>query len=793
MRKAISAFCAALCWLSLTHLHASSAQPQASTYTISGTVTDAESGESLIGATIFVPALESGTTSNQYGFFSISLAVDSVILIVSHLGFKPLTISHLLDADLRLDVEMEPVALFLEDVEVVASAAESHVQETQMSRVELPIKQIEALPALLGEVDILKVVQLLPGVQSGVEGTSGIYVRGGGPDQNLFLLDGTQIYNPTHVFGFLSTFNGDAIKDVSLLKGGFPARYGGRLSSVVDLTMKEGNMKRFEGTAAIGLLSSRFTLEGPIKKDRASFLIAARRSYADLLARPFMKNSEETFGYYFYDFNAKGNIILSSRDRIYISTYAGHDRAYVKYRPEESTFDSGTYDNSLGWRNLVATLRWNRVLGPRMFANTTVGYTRYRLQSKGEEEYQQDYYESSYVSGIRDLHARSDFEYTTGTRHYVRFGSGAILHEFLTGALTERHDVDNVAVVDTVYTPNRITQAVEVQSYVEDEIRLGQRVKVNAGIHASGFFVEGEEYLSVQPRLSFWLGLDERSSLKASMVTMQQYIHLLATARGIALPTDLWVPATEQVAPQRAFQVAFGYARTIREGRFEVTAEGFYKRMSNLIEYKEGASYLNAAFGSWQEKVASGKGWAYGSEFFVQKKTGRTTGWIGYTLSWAERKFDTLNGGRVFPYRYDRRHDASVVANRRVRPSFEVSATWVYGTGQAITLPVGQFFSDVHSVAPFLRYTEYPWQRYDVLSARNAVRLPAYHRLDLSLRWHKFSGWADRTLSIGVYNTYSRKNALSVFAETVDDGDDLQFKKLSLLPVIPSITYQLKF
>lgn len=790
LRVAAAMACAVMFLTSPALIGSVKAQMQADTYTVSGTVADAQDGESLVGATIFVPALGVGSTTNQYGFFSLSLPADSVTLVFGHLGYEPVTLTRMLNADLRLDVTLEPSTLFLDEVSVVAAAGESSVQETQMSQVKLPISQIEALPALLGEVDILKVVQLLPGVQSGVEGTTGIYVRGGGPDQNLFLLDGTQIYNPSHIFGFLSTFNGDAIKDVSLLKGGFPARYGGRLSSVVDLTMKEGNLKHFEGTAAIGLLSSRFTLEGPIKRDKASFLIAARRSYADLLARPIMAAaSDNVFGYYFYDFNAKGNIILSGRDRIYISSYAGHDRAYFKYQSQGEP----SYDDALGWRNWVTTLRWNRLVGPRLFANTIIGYTRYRLQSKSEEVFGREYYETAYISGIQDIHARIDLEYTTGTRHYMRFGVGGILHDFLTGALTERYDFGTEPPVDTTYTPNSITKATEFQAYFEDEVRLSQRVKVNAGVHASGFLVEGEQYMSVQPRLSLWFGLDDRSSLKASLATMQQYIHLLATTRGLSLPTDLWVPATNRVAPQRAFQVAVGYARTLWQDRFDLTLEGFYKRMNDLIEYTEGASYLNAAFGNWEDKVTSGKGVSYGGEVLIQKKSGRTTGWIGYTLSRSDREFESLNQGRVFPYRYDRRHDVSVVVSHRLRPTLDLSATWVYGTGQAITLPVGQLVIANDEFADDFWNPRDQWRYRDVLSDRNAVRMPAYHRLDLSVRWHKQRGWADRTLSLGVYNAYSRRNAFSVYADTNSRTGEMQFKKISVLPVVPSIVYQLKF
>ena len=779
-------------------------QRQLTAHTISGIITDAESGETIIGAAIYVPVLQIGTTTNQYGFFSLTVETDTITLVISHLAFEPQTISRQLSSDLRLDLTLEPATLQIEGVEVVAVATgESPVQQTQMSRVDLPIKQIETLPALLGEIDVLKVIQLLPGVQSGQEGTTGLYVRGGGPDQNMFLLDGTQIYNPSHLFGFLSVFNGEAIKDVTLLKGGFPARYGGRLSSVVDITMKEGNLKQHTGMAAIGLLSSRFTVEGPIRKDKASFLIAARRSYADILARPFM-NEDEVFGYYFYDINAKTNIILSPRNRLYLSGYAGHDRAFFEYESDYSQdnqpIDTSSeeilrsqQDESLGWRNLVSTLRWNHIFSPHLFANTVVGYTRYRLQARVKLVDTYYNYESSYITGIRDFHARTDFEFISGGNHYIRFGAGGIQHDFLTGALTERYKLQNEPAADTVYTPNRITSATELHLYAEDEMRLSPSAKINAGIHTSGFLVEGEQYFSVQPRVSLWLGVGPNSSIKASLVTMYQYIHLLVTARGISLPTDLWVPATKRIKPQHAVQAALGYAHSLQQGRFELAVEGFYKRMNNLIEYEEGASYINAAFSSWQDKVVSGKGSSYGAEVFLQKKAGRTTGWVGYTLSWTQREFPDLNSGKTFPYRYDRRHDISVVATHRLRPSIEISAAWVYGTGQAITLPIGQEVT-LESQYYLLPLTNPDSRTYtQIMSDRNAVRMPAYHRLDIAAHFHKTLSWAEQKISIGAYNTYNRRNAFTLFAEQNPSTNDLEFKKISIIPVVPSITYQLTF
>ena len=372
----------------LSVLHSPFAVAQENRVTVSGTVTDAETGELVVGATLYVAVQDVGGTTNQYGFFSLTLQPDSVRMIVNHIAYAPQVITYAPQEDLRLDISLVPITLALDEIEVTASV-ESALQTTQMSGISLPVQNVEVLPALLGEVDVLRIIQLLPGVQSGVEGSTGLYVRGGGPDQNLYLLDGTQIYNPSHLFGFLSTFNPDAIKDVRLLKGGFPARYGGRLSSVIDLTMKEGNMKRFAGAGAIGLLASRLTVEGPIVRDRASFLVAGRRSYADVLARPFLSDEDEDFGYYFYDVNVKTNVILTPRDRIYLSGYVGDDRLYQRYNYS----DDETDEAALNWSNLTGTFRWNHIFGARFFSNVLVGYTNYSLLATNENQYNSYYVE----------------------------------------------------------------------------------------------------------------------------------------------------------------------------------------------------------------------------------------------------------------------------------------------------------------------------------------------------------------------------------------------------------------
>jgi len=757
--------------------------------TVSGTVTDSETGELIVGAALYVADQQTGTITNQYGFYTLTLLGDSVRMVVSHVAYNPQVLNYSSQENIVLDISLIPATLELGEVEVTVSA-ESILQSTQMSAISIPIQNIENLPTILGETDVLRILQLMPGVQSGVEGSTGLYIRGGGPDQNLYLLDGTPIYNPSHLFGFLGTFNSDAIKDVRLLKGGFPARYGGRLSSVVDLTMKEGNMKRFTGTGSIGLLASRATIEGPIKREKASFLVSARRSYADLLIRPFLSDDED-FGYHFYDINVKTNVILSPKNRIYLSGYAGRDRVL-----SAAEYTNGLDESHLSWRNVASTIRWNRIFGARLFSNVLIGYTNYSLLSTNDSRFgtgeNRFVYEDSFESGIRDLHARTDFEFVPNGRHSIRFGLSGLLQSFLTGAYEEIYR-EGEAVTDSTQTPNRRSYGRQSQLYIEDDWRLSSRLRLNTGIHASGFWIDGENYFSLEPRISSLLQWNSSLSVKASLAFMQQYIHLLATSSGLSLPTDLWVPSTSKIKPQQSWQVAGGVVQILSDSKYEFSVEGYYKEMKNLIEYEEGADYFDATFGNWEDRVESGRGVAYGGEVFFQKKSGQTTGWIGYTLSWSRRIFDNINRGEWFPYRYDRRHDMALVISHRYTPQIDFSASWVFGTGQSITVPVGELLSEQTSFQ-----TAFPWERafplsiYNVQSSRNGFRMPSYHRLDLGVRFHRSGSRFDRVLSVGTYNTYSRRNALSIYRSRNDYGETV-FKKLSILPIVPAISYQLSF
>ena len=793
-----------VCWPQKVDATGFQQQLKQDKYVVSGFVVDAENSESLVGATVYAPELRIGATTNQYGFFSLSVSADSVRLVISHVGYLSLTLNQVLTEDIRLNIELSPQASRLDEVEVIA-VGQSSVEAIQMSQIKLPVETIRALPVLLGETDILKTLQLLPGVQSGREGTAGLYIRGGTPDQNLILLDGVTVYNPSHLFGFLSVFNSDVIKDVTLIKGGVPARYGGRLSSVIDLTMEEGNMKEFEGTATVGILASSFTFQGPVKKDKASFIIAARRTYIDALVYPFLDKNNKV-GYYFYDTSAKINYIISSKDRVYLSFYAGHDRAYSR-RIEYFTFSRRQERSSLGWRNLTATARWNRVWGTQLFSNALLGYTRYRTGIKGQDEIRElnigsdilSIYQSNYLSGITDIIGRMDFDWVPSSVHYVRFGAGGTLHTYNTGVFSERSFEVNIAPVDTVYNPDHSIRAFKVHTYVEDEIRILSNVSVNAGVRASGFFVSDRRYYSLQPRFNVRWKISDHLSLKKSFSVLKQNSHLLPLTNGLSLPLDLWVPATNQVRPQNATQVASGFAWSSPKRIYEITVEGFYKWMNHQIEYAEGARTYNLSGDSWQYQIERGKGWSYGGELFIRKSTGRVTGWVGYSLTKTQRKFATLNGGRTFPFRFDRMHDVSAVANWHVSPSIELSAVWVYGTGQAFWLPVGAFHGFRHDPGAAMDYTGMNNSRLlQVYGERNSVRMRAYHRLDVSMRMKRNIRWGYRTLSFGFYNAYSRRNPFLLKTERplVDGYIELNyliFKEVSAFPVIPFINYRLEF
>lgn len=759
--------------------------------TISGTVKEEETGEVLIGANVYDKLSEKGTVANQFGFYSYSTSSDSVELYITYVGYQAQVLKFALRKDTTLNISLVPDGLLQEFV--VSDEDMDNIQEiTQMSAINVPIQQIKELPAFLGEVDVLKVLQLLPGVQSGTEGSSGLYVRGGGPDQNLILLDGVPVYNASHLFGLFSIFNADAINNVELIKGGFPARYGGRLSSVIDVSMKEGNMQKVHGEGSIGLISAKMTVEGPIKKGKTSFIYSGRRTYMDLLAKPLIKalgDGKENAGYYFHDHNGKVNHIINDKNRLYLSIYQGEDKAYSRYKNfyvNDGKRTDYKDDYGLKWGNFITALRWNNVINSRLFSNYTFTYSNYHfdLYGKYEEKItgpginESSSYSERYRSGIRDWAAKADYEWIPNPDHYVRFGASVIFHKFSPGVYASRETGE----VD-VQLGSENLNSVEHVFYAEDDIGLTDRFKTNIGLHYSGFRAQGEYYKSLQPRIAARYLLDERTSLKASFVTMTQFIHLLTNA-GLGLPTDLWVPATRDVGPQQAMQAVLGAARSFKD--FEFSAEVYYKTMQGLIEYKDGASYFNLDE-DWQNKVVAGEGTGYGIELLAQRKIGKTSGWIGYTWSRTQRRFDELNFGKWYPYKYDRRHDVSLAITHKWKDNKDISLSWVYGTGNAVSLP-----SQRYSAAKPSLGTSYYQNEVEYYENRNNFRNKDYHRLDLSFTWWKKKKWGERKWTLAIYNVYNRKNPFFMDQAT-DEHGDRKFVQYSLFPIIPSFSYGIKF
>lgn len=764
-------------------------------HTISGYISDASSSEQLISAHVYDFESASGTVSNNFGFYSLTLPAGTINLRASYIGFGDVNINFELTKDTTINFKL-PSSFELEEVVITADeTSDGNIEErTQMSTIDVPVEQIKKIPALLGEVDVIKALQLLPGVQSGGEGQSGLYVRGGSPDQNLILLDGVPVYNANHLFGFFSVFNADAIKDVKLVKGGFPARYGGRLSSVLEINLKEGNRNEFHGEGSIGLISSKLTLEGPIT-DRTSFIVSGRRTYIDILAKPFINSSfrnsgqDGSTGYFFYDLNAKVNHTFSKNDKLYISTYTGKDKFYLNSKELDQN-PANVVDFGLGWGNFTTAVRWNHLFNPKLFGNLTATLSDYKfdvLSSFGEEYIDpslNELFSLEYDSGIRDYALKLDFDYLPNPEHFIKFGINGIQHSFNPGTFDLKFEDPSSENIDVELSQEKVN-AKEIAAYIEDDMELSDRFKVNAGLHASAFFVDGEDYFSLQPRISSRYLLDNGLAIKTSFASMAQYIHLLSN-EGIGLPTDLWLPSTARVKPQTSWQVATGIAKTIGES-YEVSLEGYYKKMNNLIAYEDGSGLFE--FSDWQDRIVTGRGTSYGIEAFIQKKKGRFTGWIGYTWSQSKRQFDDLNFGKEFPYKYDRRHDLSVVGIYSINEQWSLSGTWVYGTGNAVTLGNSNYISLYDSG---LLLTG---QRSSFYEDRNNFRLNPYHRLDIGATYtKKKKGW-NSVWSFGAYNAYNRKNPFFIFTDTIPLGTETRtiLKQASLFPIIPYVTYSFEF
>ncbi len=756
--------------------------------TVSGYCKELRNGEPLIGAVIYDPIQKKNTTTNQFGFYSITLdASQPIKLHYSYIGFKKVEKTITTKASETYNVFLEELNI-LKEVEIIGEKAPPIQQSTKMSSVVLTQKQIKSIPAIFGEVDLLKVLQLIPGIKGGTEGTSGIYVRGGGPDQNLFLLDQAPLYNVSHLFGFFSTFNVDAINTVEVMKGGFPARYSGRLSSVVDIVMKDGNKQKWEVDGGIGLIASRITVQGPIIKNKASFIVSGRRTYIDYLLRPIIKaesGNGDYFGYYFYDFNSKINFDMNAKNHVYLSTYFGDDQFYGKTVSGFSSKEKQTF--KVGWGNQISTLRWNTILSPKMFINNMAIFSRYNFyiniaNDRLDKNNKVITDAIKFNSGVQDIGFKSVLDYFPNTKHAIKTGINYTYHDFNAGASQVKVQSDGGADPFNFELNNKRVYASEMNLFVEDDWEMTSKFKANVGLNYTAFIPGSKFYQSLQPRLSGRFLLNSNASLKMSYTFMQQNIHLL-TNSNIGLPTDLWVPATNRILPQKAHQWALGYAIGLKENMYDFTAETYYKIMNNLIEYKEGANFLNSS-GSWEDKVSSGTGTSKGFELMLRKNKGRFTGWIGYTLSWTNRQFEDINFGKIYPFKYDRRHDVSLVGSLKLTDVWELNATAVYSSGNAISLQQKTFVtSQIFGFDPnqFNSYGIY-------YGEKNSYRIPAYHRMDIGISHIKKRNiW-----NFSVYNVYNRRNIFFITKERNEAGEEV-FVKVSLFPIIPTITWNFKF
>lgn len=778
--------------------------------TLNGYMLDATSKETLIGANIYNKQNGLGTITNPFGYFSITLPEGNTKLNFSYIGYTTQEMNLNLCNDTLITIQMYNDNQ-LDEVIVLSEKPETGIRSSRMGASNIPIAHIKNTPALLSEADVLKTIQLLPGVQGGVTGTSGLYVRGGGPDQNLYLLDGAPLYNVDHTLGFLSVFTPEAVKKVDLYKGSFPPRFGGRLSSVVDVRTNDGDMQHYHGSFSIGLLTSRLHFEGPIWKDRTSFLISARRSYLDWLIKPFL-DKDSKGGYFLYDINAKLNHRFNDRNRLFLSFYNGQDNINFKNKYTVNGNEQLWNEKEkqvINWGSTLATLRLNHVCNERLFNNTTLSYNHFRFHIKNDASYKDETFKSRYQSGIDDIGMISDFDFHPSPSHFIKFGGKYLYHLFrpeVQHVLT-RHQ-DNQELANIGEGPIR---SHEISFYAEDDFKLNDRWKANIGAHLSLFHVQHHTYSSLEPRLSLSYNARPDLTFKAAYTHMTQYVHLL-TSSAIAMPTDLWVPVTKDLHPMLARQFSVGaYYTGIRGWEFSV--EGYYKAMKNILEYKDGNA-LGGNSTNWEDKVEMGRGRNFGIEFMVEKKSGRTNGWINYTLAKADRKFSEhgINGGRRFPYKYDRRHSVNITLNHQFTKGISMSASWTFASGNTATLPMEKgtvILPDGHiwweNYYYYMGYsgTQNPINNNqnisptEYCSSRNNYRLPASHQLNIGVNFRKKTKHGERIWNVSLFNAYNAMNPNHMYIEYKEPSPGEQavpiLKKLTLLPCLPSFSYTYKF
>ncbi len=766
-----------------------SASARAQNAIVSGTLRDSQNGETLIGATVQVSGLGRGNASNEYGFYSLSIpeGKDSVELRFSYIGYQTLTRKVMPKGSIKLDIQLSPAGSLLQEVVIKANALDEKRKSTEMSVSTISTKEVKALPALFGEADIIKILQLKPGITPGSEGTTGLFVRGGNNDQNLIVLDEAVVYNANHLFGFFSTFNSDAVKDLKVYKGGFPAQYGGRLSSVIDVRMKEGNNKKLSGTGGIGLISSRLTLEGPIQKDKSSFIISGRRTYADIITEAINRGNADDpeFNkiprYFFYDLNTKVNFTLSPKDRLFLSGYFGRD---------VFTFKDPAFDFRFDWGNATGTARWNHVFGPTLFANTTFTYSDYRYKIQNQLQG----FSFSLGSNVMDANTKVDFYWQPNNNHTVRFGANATYHDFVTARLQAGSDDGQVR-----FEAGREYFSWEYGMYAADEWAL-DKLKLNYGLRLSMWQNNPAFYANLEPRVAANFEASDRLSIKASYARMNQYVHLLASS-GLSLPTDIWYPSTQGVKPQVSDQIAVGGSYLFGE-QILVTWEAWYKWMQNTVDFKDGAELFGN--NELENELSIGRAYAYSPlELEIEKKEGRLTGWIGYTLAWVRRgDFPEIDNGAWFAPRHDTRHNLSVVAlwditkwkKRGKNKSLQATASFVYTSGYPAWLPSGRAsFIDMPGAQPQFVVPVY--------GPRNTFRYPAYTRTDIGLvyKWINRKGM-ENDLTLSVYNAMDRRNpyfiTIAVETQSTPVGEipfEIKAQQVSLFPILPSLTWNFKF
>ena len=752
-----------------------------SKHTISGYIKDAKTGEGLIGASVIVKEIPgTGVSTNAYGFYSLTLTDGKYTLVTQFVGYEPFSTPIILDKNLKSNFTIKEKLSSLKEVVISGEKREENIIKTQMGVEKMNIKEVNNIPVLLGEKDLLKTLQLIPGVKSAGEGNSGFYVRGGGADQNLILLDEATVYNASHLMGFFSVFNSDAIKDLTVFKGSQSSEYGGRLSSVLDIKMNDGNNKRYGVSGGIGLISSRLSIEGPIVKEKGSFSLSGRRTYADL----FLKLSSDTnlrdAKLYFYDLNLKGNYTINDKNRLFLSGYFGKDILGFG-----SMF-------GIDWGNATGTLRWNHLINDKLFSNTSLIFSNYdykiTLDFNGNK--------MNIISRIQDYNLKEDFQYFASANSKLKVGFNSIYHKIIPGAITNSSNS-----IQDLNLPNKY--AWENAIYGSHELKLSALLGIEYGVRLSSFSAIGpgnfytfnsegtpidtiksssgefvKTYFNIEPRLAINYMVDEKSSIKASYGRNTQNLHLLSNSTS-GSPTDLWIASSNNVKPELCDQVSLGYFRNFFNNNYEFSTEVYYKKLQNQIDYKNGAE-LN-----FNEMVESqlyfGNGRAYGIELFLKKKYGRFNGWVGYTLSRSERKFNEINNGNYYPAKQDRTHDVSIVGIFNLSKKWTVSATWVYYTGNAVTFPSGKY--------------EVAGQVFSYYTERNGYRMPAYHRLDIGATWiTKKTEKFESSLNISVYNVYARENAYSItFKEDPNDPTKTQAVQTTLFKLIPSITYNFKF